>query len=137
MTFAIPTDGLADLRQHSPCQVNRHEFPYIPRGKATMKLHTLTLAGLLALAIPLFAAPATAQAQASVPISITNDLGSFVGSFTPTQFVKQRGQVALQGVLTGTVTNAAGTALGTITQTITLPISALQVQGDCEILHLE
>jgi hypothetical protein len=102
-----------------------------------MKLRALTFAGLLALIVPLAAAPSTAQAQISIPINFTSDLGSFVGSFTPTRFVNQNGTLAVVGNLTGTVTNAAGTVLGTISQVLTLPISLIQVQGDCEILHLE
>lgn len=92
------------------------------------------------------AAPVTQQAPAVAPAASTlsspvtgsftdalGGAGTFAGTFTPTRFVNQNGQLAAVGTLTGTLTNSAGTALGTVTQQVTVP---LQVSGTCDILHL-
>jgi hypothetical protein len=70
-----------------------------------------------------------------IPINISNALGSFVGTYTITQFVVQNGVLTAVGTLAGTVTNAAGAVLGTVNQTLTLPVTS--AQASCEILHLE
>lgn len=92
------------------------------------------------------AAPVTQQASAVAPAASTvttpitgtftdalGGTGTFAGTFTPTRFINQNGQLAAVGTLTGTLTNSVGTALGTVTQQLTVP---LQASGTCDILHL-
>ncbi|NES28048.1 hypothetical protein GCE86_09165 [Micromonospora terminaliae] len=85
-------------------------------------------------------APAVAPAASTVATPVTGSFtdalggtGAFAGTFTPTRFINQNGQLAAVGTLTGTLTNSLGTTLGTVTQQVTVP---LQAAGTCDILHL-
>jgi hypothetical protein len=85
-------------------------------------------------------APAVAPAASALAIPVTGNFtdalggtGTFAGTFTPTRFVNQNGQLAAVGTLTGTLTNSVGTTIGTVTQQVTTP---LQASGTCDILHL-
>lgn len=110
-----------------------------------MKYRLTALAVLLAIASALVVAPFSASAAkkggtVSAPVTGTftdalGGTGTFSGTFTPTKFVNQNGQLAAVGTLTGTLTDSAGTVLGTVTQQITAPVTA--AQGSCQILHLE
>ncbi|MGR6322624.1 hypothetical protein Q2K19_12460 [Micromonospora soli] len=93
------------------------------------------------------AAPVTQQAPAVAPAASTlttpvtgsftdalGGTGSFAGTFTPTRFVNQNGQLAAVGTLTGTLTNSAGSSLGAVSQQATVPV---QVSGTCDILNLD
>ncbi len=87
------------------------------------------------------AAPAAKPTQSTLSTPITGTFadalggtGAFAGTFTPTRFVNQNGQLATVGTVTGTLTDSLGTVIGTVTQQATLP---LQVSGTCEILHLD
>ncbi|MGW5667496.1 hypothetical protein [Micromonospora sp. NPDC003776] len=93
------------------------------------------------------AAPVTQQASAVAPTASTvstpvtgsftdalGGIGSFTGTFTPTRFINQNGQLAAVGTLTGTMTNSAGTSLGAVTQQVTTPV---QASGTCDILNLD
>ena len=82
------------------------------------------------------ASPSAAPAATSLTAPVTGTLangGAFVGTFTPTNFFVQSGQLMVTGTLTGTLTNAAGDVIGTITQTITTVVTA---SGSCQILDL-
>ncbi|WP_446217334.1 hypothetical protein [Micromonospora sp. IBHARD004] len=82
-------------------------------------------------------APAASTVSTPVTGSFTDALGgagTFAGTFTPTRFVNQNGQLAAVGTLTGTLTNSAGTSLGAVTQQVTVPV---QVSGTCDILNLD
>ncbi|SCG52020.1 hypothetical protein [Micromonospora inositola] len=82
-------------------------------------------------------APAASTVSTPVTGSFTDALGgagTFAGTFTPTRFVNQNGQLAAVGTLTGTLTNPAGTPLGAVTQQVTVPV---QVSGTCDILNLD
>ena len=47
--------------------------------------------------------------------------GSFVGSFTPTNFSARNGNLVATGRLTGALTDSAGGAIGTVTRTVSTP----------------
>jgi hypothetical protein len=83
------------------------------------------------------AAPAASAVSTPVTGSFTDALGgagSFAGTFTPTRFVNQNGQLAAVGTLAGTLTNSAGTSLGAVSQQITVPV---QAAATCDILNLD
>jgi phage-related protein len=61
--------------------------------------------------------------------------GTFTGTFTPTRFVTQNGQLAAVGTLTGTLVDSLGAVVGTVSQQVTTLVT--QAQGSCQILHLE
>ena len=77
------------------------------------------------------AAPVTALAT---PITGTGDNGSFAGTFTPTKFSTQNGNLVATGVLTGTVSDSSGAAIGTVTRTVTMPATIAAVT--CQVLNL-
>jgi hypothetical protein len=82
-------------------------------------------------------APAASAVAAPVTGSFTDALGgtgTFGGTFAPTRFVNQNGQLAAVGTLTGTLTDSLGSTVGTVTQQVTVP---LQATGTCAILHLD
>ncbi|NES31796.1 hypothetical protein GCE86_24355 [Micromonospora terminaliae] len=86
-------------------------------------------------------APAAAPAASAVSTPVTGSftdalggVGNFAGTFTPTRFVNQNGQLAAVGTLTGTLTNSAGTSLGAVNQQITVPV---QAAATCDILNLD
>ena len=63
-------------------------------------------------------------------------LGTLTGTFTPTQFVTQNGQLALQGVFQGTFTAVNG-VVTPITQTVTSVVGGLTPSGSCKVLTLD
>lgn len=81
-----------------------------------------------------------AQATSLSPLTVNQvlaDGSTLAGTFTPTQFVNQNGQLILQGVFNGTVTSA----LGTVTQTITnvagsTTVTNAATSGSCSVLSL-
>lgn len=62
--------------------------------------------------------------------------GTFSGTLSQIQFVKQNGQLALQGLLNGTLTTADGVVTNVVNQLVTLPISSGAANGTCTILDL-
>lgn len=92
----------------------------------------LSFAGAgVASAAPSAAAPVTALAT---PITGTADNGSFVGSFTPTNFSSQNGKLLATGVLTGTVSDTSGNTVGTVDRTVTMPVAI--AAATCQVLNL-
>ncbi|GAA3790795.1 hypothetical protein GCM10022226_07270 [Sphaerisporangium flaviroseum] len=82
---------------------------------------------------------AAAASVLDAPISgtftdATGGTGTFAGTFTPTQFVDQGGDIAAVGTLTGTLTDSAGGVVGTVNQQATAP--AAITLATCDILHL-
>jgi hypothetical protein len=72
----------------------------------------------------------------SVPITGTAPGGgAFAGTFDITRFVVRNGQLLAAGTLTGTITGVTGNVIGTVTRNIQLPVT--NINGTCEILHLE
>jgi hypothetical protein len=89
--------------------------------------------------MPASVAAAPPASSLSVPITgtATNTLGQtvdFAGTFTPTRFVSQNGQLAVTGTLTGTLTNTVTEAVQQVSRTITLPVGV--TQATCDILDL-
>jgi len=80
---------------------------------------------------PAAAAPVTALAT---PITGTSDNGSFAGSFTPSQFTTQNGNLMATGVLTGTVKDASGATVGSVTRTVSMPVTV--AAATCQVLNL-
>ena len=80
---------------------------------------------------PAAAAPVPALAT---PITGTADNGSFAGTFTPSKFSAQNGNLLATGVLTGTVSDSSGAAVGTVTRTVTMPATIAAVT--CQVLNL-
>jgi hypothetical protein len=77
------------------------------------------------------AAPVTALAT---PITGTGDNGSFAGTFTPTRFSTQNGNLMATGVLTGTVSDLSGATVGTVTRTVSMPVAV--AAATCQVLNL-
>ncbi|SNY64071.1 hypothetical protein [Paractinoplanes atraurantiacus] len=90
---------------------------------------------------PAQAAPPTSTAAPTSTAPITGTFtdaagktGTFAGSFTPTKFAAQDGNLVATGTLTGTLTDSAGNAVGTVDQSVTAP--AAIAQATCRILDL-
>ena len=80
---------------------------------------------------PAAAPPVTALAT---PVTGTADNGSFAGTFTPTRFASQNGNLLATGVLTGTVSDSSGATVGTVTRTVSMPVTV--AAATCQILNL-
>ncbi|WP_347108622.1 ABC transporter substrate-binding protein [Paenarthrobacter sp. S56] len=118
------------------------------RTKVIAPLTTIALSGamLFGMSAPAVqAAPppsASAQQLAGVTAPITqviDGLGTFTGTFTPTQFNNQNGQLTVNGLLNGTLKDASGNVLATVTNLAftNVPVTAAQATGSCQILHLD
>ncbi|WP_030435182.1 hypothetical protein [Actinoplanes subtropicus] len=95
----------------------------------------LSFAGAgVANAAPTAAAAAPPVTALATPITGTSDNGSFAGTFTPTAFSAQNGNLVATGVLTGTVKNASGATIGTVTRTVSMP--ATVAAATCQVLNL-
>ncbi len=82
---------------------------------------------------------AATQQAVSVPVTgtftdATGALGTMTGTFTPTRFSNQNGQLVATGTLVATLTDSAGTVLGTTTQTVSAPAA---VTATCQVLNLD
>ncbi|CAN7344882.1 ABC transporter substrate-binding protein [Terrabacter sp. LjRoot27] len=87
-------------------------------------------------------APSAAQAASTPRTTATSTInqviagvGTFAGSFTPTAFTNQNGQLAVTGVVTGTLTTLTG-AVVPVTQTVTTTVAGATAAGSCDILNL-
>jgi len=69
-----------------------------------------------------------------LPVSGTNALGTFTGTFDIQNFVNRNRQLIAVGTLTGTFTSVLGTVTQ-ISQTVSIPVSS--ISASCQILHLE
>ncbi|GIF23647.1 hypothetical protein Ate02nite_63770 [Paractinoplanes tereljensis] len=86
---------------------------------------------------PASAAPSAAAppvAALATPITGTADNGSFAGTFTPSKFVTQDGNLLATGVLTGTVSDSSGAPVGTVTRDVSMPVTIAAVT--CQVLNL-
>jgi len=84
------------------------------------------------------AAPSAATPRTTVSGAINETIagvGTFVGNFTPTEFINQGGQLAVVGDLVGTFTNTAG-ATQTVNQSMTTTVQNAAAAGSCDILNL-
>ena len=105
-----------------------------------MKIRFLALALVIAVLGSTLVAPLTAGAQSTspfsgIPVSVSNTLGSFVGTATINRFAVQGGQLVAIGTITGTVTTFATGATQTLTQNFVAPVTNLN--GSCQILDLD
>jgi hypothetical protein len=81
---------------------------------------------------PAAAAPVTALAT---PITgTTSNGGTFAGTFTPTNFSTQNGNVLANGVLTGTARDASGASVGSVNQAVSAPVTI--AAATCQVLNL-
>ena len=88
---------------------------------------------------PAPAAAANAVDTANVTGTINETVagvGSFVGSFTPTGFGTQDGNLTVTGLVTGTFTDLAGVATP-VSQTVTTTVDAAQSTTACDIINLD
>ena len=81
------------------------------------------------------AAPAAAQAAntprttaSSTITQVIDGLGTFTGSFAPTGFTNQGGQLGVTGVVTGTLTSLTG-AVMPVSQTVTTTVAERDHRG--------
>jgi hypothetical protein len=99
----------------------------------------LAAVGVLAVSPVASAAPPTAAAPSSLPITgtIANGGGTFTGTLSNLHFVNTKGVLGVAGNLTGTLTDALGNTIGSVTnQAITLPVGGAAATGGCSILDL-
>ena len=89
------------------------------------------------------AAPAAAQAAntprttaSSTITQVIDGLGTFTGSFAPTGFTNQDGQLGVTGVVTGTLTSLTGAVIPVESQTVTTTVQDATAAGSCDILNL-
>lgn len=113
----------------------------IKRRLATMASVGFVIAAVTAFTIAPAAPAATGGGAISPnPVPITGTItslggGTFSGTISQIQFVRQNGQLALQGLVNGTLTTATGT-LNVVDQAVTLPIGTGSSNGSCTILDL-
>lgn len=121
------------------------------RTKVSASVTAIALSGamLFGMAGPATAAAPAAPSAASQSSQVANvagtinqtidGVGSFVGSFTPTGFSAQDGQLTVTGLVQGTFTDLAGVATPvsqTVTTTAAAAPSTLASGGSCDVLNL-
>ncbi|MEU4244057.1 hypothetical protein [Actinoplanes sp. NPDC026619] len=95
----------------------------------------LSFAGTgVANAAPTAPAAAPPVAALATPITGTADNGSFAGTFTPSKFVTQDGNLLATGLLAGTVSDSSGATVGTVSRTVSMPVTVAAVT--CQVLNL-
>lgn len=116
---------------------------------ASIGLTALPASAATTSAAPTVAAAAPTKATASSTINETiAGVGTFVGTFTPTQFLNQNGQLAVTGLVNGTLTTVKDLVLGGISypagsqipvtnQSVTTPVTGGSASGSCKILTLD
>lgn len=80
------------------------------------------------------AAPTGATASSSITQVIAG-VGTFVGTFSPTGFTTQNGQLAVTGLVSGTLTTLDGATVP-VSQTVTTTVTDAAASGSCKILDL-
>lgn len=114
-----------------------------PVAATTLLAASLGLTALPASASPTSAAPSAVAAAPSTTATATSTInetidgvGTFVGTFTPTGFSTQNGQLAVTGVVEGVLTTTEGTAVP-VTQTVTTVVENATANNACTILTLD
>lgn len=117
------------------------------RTRVLASVTTVALSGALLFGV---AAPSSAAAPAAQPAAsqatqlasatstinqVIPGVGTFVGSFSPTGFTNQNGQLAVTGLVTGTLTTFTGAAIP-VSQTVTTTVQSAAANGTCDILNL-
>lgn len=90
---------------------------------------------------PSAAAPATASATDVANVTGTinetiDGVGTFAGSFTPTGFGTQDGNLTVTGLVTGTFTDLAGVATP-VSQIVTTTVENGESNAACDIINLD
>ena len=81
-------------------------------------------------------AATTPRATASSTINqVIAGVGTFAGSFTPTGFTNQSGQLAVTGLVTGTLTTLTGATIP-VSRTVTTTVANASAAGACKVLDL-
>lgn len=102
-----------------------------------MLFGTVAPASAAAPAAPAAATQAASLATATpIPITGSDATQSFTGTFRPTGFTNQNGQLAVTGVVSGTLTNLLTGVRQTVSQTVTTTVQSAQASGTCKILNL-
>ncbi|MEA3551346.1 ABC transporter substrate-binding protein [Pseudarthrobacter sp. C1] len=87
--------------------------------------------------VPAASASATDLASVTGTINQTIDgVGTLAGSFTPTGFGTQDGNLTVTGLVDGTFTDLAGVATP-VSQTVTTTVEAGQSNTACDIINLD
>ncbi len=84
------------------------------------------------------AAPAASTPSATASSTINQTIagvGTFVGSFSPTGFTNQNGQLGVTGLVTGTLTTLTGQQVP-VSQTVTTTVQNATTANSCDILNL-
>lgn len=117
------------------------------RTRVLASVTTVALSGALLFGV---AAPSSAAAPAAPPAAsqaaqlasatstinqVIPGVGTFVGSFAPTGFTNQNGQLAVTGLVTGTLTTLTGATVP-VSQTVTTTVQSAAANGTCKILNL-
>ncbi len=101
-----------------------------------VSLSTLLFVGAAAATSSNAATSAATAAPATAPVTgSTSDGGTFKGTFDPSRFAVQDGDLVAVGELTGTLTSAAG-GTRAVDETVTLPVNTAASTGSCQILDL-
>jgi hypothetical protein len=124
------------------------------RTRILAPIVTAAMAGglLVSVAAPSMAASPQTQVSAAAPTQSATQVapvtinglpatgqqgpGTLTGTFTPTQFINQNGQLAVQGTFVGSFTNTATQAVTPITTTATALITGASTSGSCSVLSL-
>ncbi|YCH06946.1 ABC transporter substrate-binding protein [Arthrobacter sp. alpha11c] len=116
------------------------------RTKVIAPITTIALSGamLFGFSAPVAnaAPPPAASAQqladvAATPINQTiQGVGTFVGTFTPTQFGTSNGQLTVTGLVQGTFTSVTG-VVTQVSQIVTTTVGTAQADAACDILNLD
>jgi hypothetical protein len=86
-----------------------------------------------------------AESGITMPVTGTDSVAQFAGTFTLNRFVATDNGVAALGIVSGTLVDALGTST-TVVRTVAIPVTigqptpsaaAIGVQAICDILHLE
>ena len=97
------------------------------------------VASVLALVIALMtisAVPsAAAQNNLGIPVAGSGTAGNFTGTFTPTGFALQNGNLVAVGTVSGTVTNSSNVVTSVLQNNVVAPVAAAST-GSCTLLHL-
>ena len=115
------------------------------RVLASITIVALSGAMLFGMTAPASAAAPTAapsatqaaqKATATSPISqVIPGVGTFTGSFAPTGFSNQNGQLSVTGLVTGTLTTLTGSQIP-VSQTVATTVQSATATGACKILNL-
>ncbi|HKU10891.1 ABC transporter substrate-binding protein [Sinomonas terrae] len=90
-------------------------------------------------AAPSVSSPAQAAPATIAPVTINqllSDGSTLAGTFTPTQFLAQNGQLVVQGVFNGTLTSATGAVTQITNSPVTSTVTNATTSGACNVLSL-